>query len=111
MKRKLVTLLLTATFLMLTACGDEEVSLSTNTWIDSDIEGFVTEETVVSEKDDFAAAANKELILSGINEDGSLGNIGKNVIKKKRELINNSAVTGKEIDEVRKYLPTIRWMR
>jgi putative endopeptidase len=104
MKRKLVPLLLAATIFVMTACGEEEISLSTNTWIDSDIEGFVTEETIVSEKDDFAAAANKELILNGADSNGSLGNIAKSVIRKKRDLVNNAAVTGKEIDEVRKYL-------
>lgn len=104
MKRKLVPLLLAATIFVMTACGEEEISLSTNTWIDSDIEGFVTEETIVSERDDFAAAANKELILNGVDSRGSLGNIAKSVLRKKRELVNNTAVTGKEIDEVRKYL-------
>lgn len=107
MKRKIVSLLLTAAIFVLTACGQEEISMSTNTWIDSDIEGFVTEETNVSEKDDFAAAANKDLILSGNVKDGTIHDILKIVIRKKRELINNTAVTGKEIEEVRKYVALI----
>lgn len=104
MKRKLVPLLLAVAIFMMTACGEEEVTMSTNAWIDSDIEGFVTEETVVSEKDDFAVAANKELILSEDKKNLGVGRIAKEVIRKKRELVNNTDVTGKEIDEVRKYL-------
>ena len=73
MKRKLLPLLLAVNIFMMTACGEEEVTMSTNAWIDSDIEGFVTEETVVSEKDDFAVAANKELILSENSKNTGLG--------------------------------------
>ncbi len=107
MRRKLVPLLLAASIFVMTACGEEQTSLSSNTWIDSDIEGFVTEETVVSEKDDFAAAANKELILNEDSKNLGLYSISKNVLRKKRELVNNADVTGKEIDEVRKFLALV----
>lgn len=103
MKRKMISLMLVACLLTLAGCGSESNTL-TNKWIDSDIKGFVTADTVVSEKDDFAAAVNKDLILSGELEGSNLGNIQRIIAEKKRALIKDTSYTSKNINEVRKFV-------
>lgn len=72
-------------------------------WINSDIVGAVTEDTNVSEKDDFSTAINKEWILSmkdKAEEEGSVSRIENNiavVLRKKQDLINQ-AVSGDEFE-------------
>lgn len=72
-------------------------------WINSDIAGAVTEDTNVSEKDDFSTAVNKEWLLSmkdKAEKEGSVSRIENNiavVIQQKQDLIKR-AVSGEEFE-------------
>lgn len=131
MKKKLIALILVAAMTVLPGCAaldemegtdegssadsfniEEEIKRDiksvvpdkTTGWIDSDIKGYFKEDTPVSLKDDFAAAANKELYLKEDFDGSMLKSMVKTVRKRKRELINDDSVTGKNIEEVRKFV-------
>lgn len=68
-------------------------------WVNSDLVGVVTEDTSVSEKDDFATANNKDWILSvadQVEKKGSVSTLEENsyaVIQQKQDLLN-TAING-----------------
>lgn len=78
--------------------ASETISKSSK-WINSDLAGAVTEDTSVSEKDDFATANNKDWILSVVDqvkEKGSISVLDENhdaVIKQKQALLD-TAING-----------------
>ena len=101
MKRKLLALLLVCAVFITTGC--ESLGLGSQRWIDSSIKGNVTADTSVSLKDDFAAAANKEYYVSGESSGRTISNIARTVADRKRAMLTDASVTGKAIEEVRKY--------
>lgn len=73
-------------------------------WVNSDVLGVVTEDTSVSEKDDFAAAVNKDWILSvsdQVNKEKTVSVVGKNedVIKQQKQDLLNTASSGGTFEE------------
>ncbi len=104
MKNKLLSVLIVLNIFVLSGCGSAKSGQAASTWIDSDIKGNVTADTQVSVKDDFAAAANKDLYVSEELEDSNLGNIERVVTERKREIIEDASVTGKGIEEARKLI-------
>ena len=101
MKKKFLAMLLACAALFTAGC--ESIGKNSSQWIDSSIKGNVTADTVVSLKDDFAAAANQDLYASGESEGRTIVNISRRVTDRKRALLSDTSVTGKGIEEVRKY--------
>ena len=101
MKKKLLALLLVCTTFVTAGCGS--LGADSPHWIDSSIKGNVTADTAVSLKDDFAAAANQDYYASGECDGRAIGNIARMVTDRKRALLTDAAVTGKGIEEVRKF--------
>ena len=101
MKKKFLAILLACAALFTAGCGS--IGTNSSQWIDSSIKGNVTADTVVSLKDDFAAAANQALYASGESEGRTIVNISRMVTDRKRALLSDTSVTGKGIEEVRKY--------
>ena len=132
MKKKLLALFLALSLctIPLSACGSEEPKEPTESdasageeelpaflqdenaikpdpatgWIDSDIKGYFDKDIELSLKDDFAATVNKDLYATGTFDGAALENIGRKVTEQKRELVNDESVTGKNIEEVRKFI-------
>ena len=102
MKKKLLALLLACAALFTAGCGS--LNADSPHWMDSSIKGNVTADTVVSLKDDFAAAVNQEFYSSGESDGRTIINIARMVTDRKRALLTDEAVTGKGIDEVRKFV-------
>lgn len=135
MKKKIVAIIIAISMVGLTACGssapaagdpapagtdagtDDEPGFLSDLnsvkpdaqtgWIDSDISGYYTQYPDIDLKNDFAAAVNMELYRTTGFEGTALGNIGREVTVRKRELLNDSSVSGDGIDEVRKYVSLI----
>ena len=101
MRKKLLALLLACAVFITAGCGG--AGTDSPHWIDSSIEGNVTADTTVSLKDDFAAAANKDFYASGESSGRTITNIARMVTDRKRALLTDASVTGKAIEEVRKY--------
>ena len=93
MKKKLLALLLACTALFTAGCGS--IGTNSSQWIDSSIKGNVSADTVVSLKDDFAAAANQDLYVSGELEGRTIVNISRMITDRKRALLSDASVTGK----------------
>ena len=94
--------------LLMTGCSEGEILKMAGIkqkWIASDIAGTVTAETDVRLQDDYAAAVNKDWILAHSDGRGAstMLEVLTNVLKKKRTLLEDTTVTGKGIEEVRKY--------
>ena len=102
MKKKLLALLLACAALFTAGCGS--LNADSPHWMDSSIKGNVTADTVVSLKDDFAAAVNQDFYSSGESDGRTIINIARMVTDRKRALLTDEAVTGKGIDEVRKFV-------
>ncbi len=107
MKKKLLSAVLALNLLILSGCGGTNSDAPSSKWVDSDIEGSITADTVVSVKDDFIAAVNKDLYASGELKGSVIANTARKVTEKKRALVEDSSVTGKNIEEVRKYVELI----
>ncbi len=107
--KRIISSVLATSLLLLTACGNSssgDVDYSQgNKWIDSDIIGSVSESDNIRLQDDFAAAANKEWILTDGKDIGEtyLGHIGDLVNEKKLALLNDDTITGKEAEELKKF--------
>ena len=101
MKKKLLALLLACTVFVTAGCGG--LGADSPHWIDSSIKGNVTADTAVSLKDDFAAAANQDYYSSGDSDGRTISNIARMVTDRKRSLLTDASVTGKAIEEVRKF--------
>ncbi|MBQ8076062.1 MAG: M13 family metallopeptidase [Oscillospiraceae bacterium] len=101
MKKKLLALFLACAALVTAGCGS--IGSDSPHWIDSSIKGNVTADTVVSLKDDFAAAANQDYYTSEDRNGRTIVNIARMVTDRKRALLTDDSVTGKGIEEVRKY--------
>ena len=82
MKKKFLAILLACAALFTAGCGS--IGTNSSQWIDSSIKGNVTADTVVSLKDDFAAAANQALYASGESEGRTIVNISRMVTDRKR---------------------------
>ena len=101
--RKTLSLCIALNLLIVSGCGGVEDTPSSK-WTDSDIEGYVTADSDISLKDDYMAAINKELYASGKLQGTVLGNIARSVTERKRKLVEDTSVTGKNMEEVRKYI-------
>ncbi|MCR5138476.1 MAG: M13 family metallopeptidase [Oscillospiraceae bacterium] len=101
MRKKLLALLLACIVFVTTGCGG--LSTDSSHWIDSSIKGNVTADTEVSLKDDFAAAANQDYYASGEHDGRTIVNIARMVTDRKRAMMTDASVTGKGIEEVRKF--------
>ncbi len=104
MKKKLLSIVLALTLLSVSGCGGSTSGSASGKWVDSSIKGTLTAESQVSEKDDFIAAVNKDLYVSGQLNDSSLNNIARKVTERKRDIIENESISGKGMEEVRKYV-------
>ncbi len=94
--------------LLMTGCGAEDLASlagKSDGWVASDIIGTVEAEDEFRLQDDFAAAANKDWILAHSDGRGAstFADIIISVLKNKRALLEDPSVTGKGIEEVRKY--------
>lgn len=83
--------------------SDETISKDSK-WINSDVEGIVTEDTSVSEKDDFATASNKEWILSvadRVKKEQNVSCVEDNykVIAQQKQALLNTAIAGGNFEE------------
>lgn len=84
---------------------DTDQTISKNSkWVNSDVVGVVTKDTSVSEKDDFATAANKEWILSvadQVKEKNSVSVVGENVnvVRQQKQDLLNTAISGESFGE------------
>ena len=101
MKKKLLALLLACSVFITAGCGG--LSSDSPHWIDSSIKGNVTVDTAVSLKDDFAAAVNQDYYSSGESSGRTISNIARMITDRKRAMLTDASVTGKAIEEVRKY--------
>ncbi len=101
MKKKLLALLLACSVFITAGCGG--LSSDSPHWIDSSIKGNVTADTAVSLKDDFAAAVNQDYYSSGESSGRTISNIARMITDRKRAMLTDASVTGKAIEEVRKY--------
>ena len=101
MKKKLLALFLACTVFVTTGCGG--MSTDSPHWIDSSISGNVTADTEVSLKNDFAAAANQNYYSSGESDGRTIINIARMVTDRKRAMLTDASVSGKGIEEVRKF--------
>lgn len=89
-----------------TACGVGKSGSGSgpgSIWIDSDIIGAISPDDNFREQDDFAAAANKEDILTE-GKDLGIQSIVNNVLKRKRALIDDASYRNEGMDELRKYV-------
>ena len=113
MKKKRIRLvaavLVSALLTGLTGCSSTEAEgpdfAQGNKWIDSDIIGSVSEGDEIRLQDDFAAAANKEWILTdgaGLKK-RNFEYISDQVNDKKVALLSDDSVTGKEAEELKKF--------
>ncbi len=107
MKKKFLSTVLALDLLILAGCGGADSDTPKTKWVDSDIEGTITADTEVSIKDDFMAAVNKDLYASGELKGSVISNVARKVTEKKRALVEDASVTGKNIEEVRKYIELI----
>ncbi len=107
-----IALIILVTALIMTAlsgCGAIDTSnpdfAKGNIWIDSDLIGSVTKDSDFRVQDDFAAAANKEWILTegAEKKDGNLVYIANIVNNKKVSLLDDDSLTGKEAEELKKF--------
>lgn len=84
---------------------DVTATISKNSkWLNSDILGAVTENTQVSEKDDFATAVNKDWILSMQDKVEKQDNVSRlennnDVITEQKQKLLKTAVAGEEFSE------------
>lgn len=101
MKKKLLALLLACAVFITAGCGS--LGADSPHWIDSSIKGTVTADTVVSPKDDFAAAVNQDTYVSGELSGRTINNIARSTTDRKRALLTDPSVQGKAIEEVRKF--------
>ena len=104
MRKRVLSILLSVSLLLMAGCGEETVSNSSSKWVDSDIKGVITADTEVSVKDDFAAYVNKDTYVLGELDGVAVTNISRKVTERKREIIEDVTCTGKGIEEVRKYV-------
>ncbi|MBO6137968.1 MAG: M13 family metallopeptidase [Lachnospiraceae bacterium] len=102
-----VLLLLMITFL--SGCSELEDTVSGDEpgdkWVDSDIIGSVTRESEIRIQDDYAAAANKDWILSAEEgrETSAIDMIDEVILSNKRALLEDSSLNSKEALELKKY--------
>ena len=101
MKKRLLALLLACTAFVTAGCG--ALSADAPHWTDSSIKGNITADTEVSLRDDFAAAANRDYYVSGESDGRTIVNIARMVTDRKRAMLTDDSVTGKAIEEVRKF--------
>ena len=87
---------LCAAALALTACGSTIVTDSPGSgkWRDSDLAGSVKESDEIRPNDDFAAAANREFILSAKEGDGAFVTAMLSVADKKQAILENPEPAG-----------------
>ena len=79
-----------------------------NTWLNSDVDGNVTEETSAEPKDDFALAKNKEILLQtkipdGKVQAGGFYNISPVNEKQKLDLIKDTSLKDHDAELVQQY--------
>ena len=110
-KRKPRSLMLTGILIAcaLAGCG----SLATNDpdfakgdpWIDSDMLGSISESDEIRLQDDFAAAANKEWILTegAALKSRNFDHVADIINDNKLELLADDSLTGKEAEELKKF--------
>ena len=71
-------------------------------WIDSNLVDAISPDDTFREQDDFAAAANKEDILTE-GKDLGIQAVMNNVRKRKKTLLDDTSVQNEGLDELRKY--------
>ncbi|MBR4575464.1 MAG: M13 family metallopeptidase [Lachnospiraceae bacterium] len=74
-------------------------------WLDSDLLGSISESDEIRPQDNFAAAANKEWILTegATLKRRSFDHIADIINDNKLELLNDDSLTGKEAEELKKF--------
>ena len=88
--------------LLFTGCNGD-ILPSDSKWIDSNIEGAVDTSAEYRLQDDFAAAIMKEIILDENTPDTPLKDVHDLSLQRKRELLEDTSIRNKGLDEVRKY--------
>ena len=102
--RKMIAVNMAALLCFLSACsapGSDEPGHGK--WRDSDLTGSVSADDEIRLQDDFVAAVNKDWILDASYGDSAFGQVSDTVIQKKRELINDTSLTGKKANELKKF--------
>ena len=110
MKKKRIRLVAAVLVLaLLTGCSSSVADTGSfaqgNKWIDSDIIGSISEGDEIRLQDDFAAAANKDWILTegaGLKK-SNFEHIMDQVNDKKLALLSDDSLTGKEAEELKKF--------
>lgn len=109
--RRIAAFLIATSFITasLTGCGDSALNdpgfAKGDPWIDSDILGSITESDEIRPQDDFAAAANKDWILTeGVTiKERSIDHIADVVSDNMIELLKDGDLPGKEGQELKKF--------
>ena len=109
-KRCTLALVLTGALVagVLSGCGSLATSdpnfAKGDPWLDSDLLGSVSESDEITPQDNFAAAANKEWILTegATLKRRNFDHIEDIINDNKLELLNDDSLTGKEAEELKK---------
>ncbi len=100
----MLSMLLPAGCQSLSADADPQAMAKGNKWLDSDLEGCLTEESDYRLQDDFAASVNKDWILhSGVKGMNMGEPIEVNVDNNKLALLSDPCIEGKGTDELLKF--------
>ncbi len=111
MKKKLIVCLLAVTIVFSgTGCGTggQTGALSNKDWVNTDINGAVTEDLEARPQDDFGLAVNKEYLMGlkipdGRRITGGLYSVNDEVMEKKVALLHDETITGHDADLVHEY--------
>ncbi len=111
-KFKVLAALLATGAMLTCACGSDTSGISSvqldsspghGKWIDSDIKGNITADYNTRVQDDFAAAKNKDAIVSGEVEKVSMNTMDKVVIDRKKQILEDESISGEGMDLLRDY--------
>lgn len=104
--RRILSLAIALVMLMCMACATAEETVVGEKWINADVVGNVTSDTVTSLKDDFHTHANKQWILDnpikeGNSNNGSFTTIDNALRERKMALMTDETLTGHDAELVR----------
>lgn len=116
-KKKLAVAISVVLAFVITACskdvGNSTISIDSagtnqgtigSAWVDSDLQGVITEDKEIRLQDDFAAAANREFKLDiGDKYYGPMNDVSDAVLAKMKKAVTDESIPGEEAEVLRKY--------